>query len=203
MIAQCGLGLFPAAVAHLCWHGLFKAYLFLASGSAAQEKRLDLDYPPQMPHLLRALICGAGGAYLFALVTEKEIFNGDTNLFLILLVMIAGTQFALPLARKAPLIQTPFILGLTMAAGAIHGMSVHFVEAALAPLEISRPQPLNILHMIALAALSGAWLAMIFGRWTASINPCPDWLLKHYVRMLNASQPHPETITTQRNHYQF
>jgi len=38
MIAQCGLGLFPAAIAHLCWHGLFKAYLFLSSGSAAHEK---------------------------------------------------------------------------------------------------------------------------------------------------------------------
>ena len=43
MIAQCGLGLFPAAVAHLSWHGLFKAYLFLSTGSAAKEKRLDLD----------------------------------------------------------------------------------------------------------------------------------------------------------------
>lgn len=203
MIAQCGLGLFPAAVAHLCWHGLFKAYLFLASGSAAQEKRLDLDYPPQMQHLLLALICGAGGAYLFALVTEKEIFSGDTNLFLILLVMIAGTQFALPLARKGPLTQTPFILGLTMAAGAIHGMSVHLVETALSPLGISRPLPLNALHMIALAALSEAWLTIIFGRWTVGAKHCPDWLLKYYVCMLNASQPHPQTITTQRNHYQY
>jgi NAD(P)H-quinone oxidoreductase subunit 5 len=33
MIVQCGLGLFPAAIAHLCWHGLFKGFLFLQSGS--------------------------------------------------------------------------------------------------------------------------------------------------------------------------
>ncbi len=29
MMMQCGLGLFSAALTHLLWHGLFKAYLFL------------------------------------------------------------------------------------------------------------------------------------------------------------------------------
>jgi|GEM_PF-6782301 len=38
MIMQCGLGLFPAAVAHLLWHGLFVAFLFLRAGSILQER---------------------------------------------------------------------------------------------------------------------------------------------------------------------
>lgn len=38
MIMQCGLGLFPAAIAHIMLHGLFKSYLFLSTGSAAQER---------------------------------------------------------------------------------------------------------------------------------------------------------------------
>ena len=46
MFMQFGLGFFASGLTHLCFHGMFKAYLFLASGSAAQEKRLDLGYPP-------------------------------------------------------------------------------------------------------------------------------------------------------------
>ncbi|HMS45290.1 MAG TPA: proton-conducting transporter membrane subunit [Alphaproteobacteria bacterium] len=46
MIMQCGLGLFSAAIAHLVWHGMFKSYFFLASGAAAQEKRLSFKGRP-------------------------------------------------------------------------------------------------------------------------------------------------------------
>jgi len=81
MIAQCGLGLFPAAVAHLCWHGLFKAYLFLSSSSAAQEKRLDLDYPPSLHHFTLSFFYGAIGAYMFSLSSGKNIFVSDTTVF--------------------------------------------------------------------------------------------------------------------------
>ena len=91
MMAQCGLGLFPAAIAHLCWHGLFKAYLFLSSGSAAQEKRLDLEGPPRTGHFFLALACGAAAAALFSLVSGKELLTWDVHLFLVALALVAGT----------------------------------------------------------------------------------------------------------------
>ena len=202
MVAQCGLGLFPAAVAHLCWHGLFKAYLFLASGSAAQEKRLDLDYPPPLRHLFMALVCGLGGAYLFTVTSDKNIFTGDTTLFLIALAMIAGTQFALPIIRGTSAIKLPLALTATTVTGALYGLSIHLIENALAPLGLSYAQPLNMLHMIALIALAGGWLVILFAR-RPEKTMLPDWMLKIYVRALNASQPHPKTITAHRNHYQF
>lgn len=202
MITQCGLGLFPAAVAHLCWHGLFKSYLFLASGSAAQEKRLDIDYPPSFKHFFLALIFGALGAYTFSFVGEKNIFTTDTNLFLIILAMITGTQFALPIIRSNLVLKMPFSLLTTMFMGALYGLSVHLVEQALAPLDILQPQPLNSLHLIALLMMVGAWIAILFGR-QPSQKQYPDWMLKIYVLMLNASQPHPKTVTAHRNQYQF
>ncbi|GAB4162170.1 MAG: proton-conducting transporter membrane subunit [Rickettsiaceae bacterium] len=202
MVAQCGLGLFPAAVAHLCWHGLFKAYLFLASGSAAQEKRLDLDCRPSLDHFFAALLCGLGGAYLFSLTSDKNLLAGDTTLFLIALAMVAGTQFALPIIRGASVIKLPLAFITTAIMGAFYGFSVHLIEQVLAPLGMSLPQTLNALHIIALTTLIVAWLGILFVR-KLQRKMLPDWMLKIYVRMLNASQPHPKTITMHRNHYQF
>lgn len=202
MIAQCGLGLFPAAVAHLCWHGLFKAYLFLASGSAAKEKRLDLDYPPSFKHFSLALLCGALAAYMFTIASGKQLWVLDTTLFLTLLAMIAGAQFALPILRGNGKTKILLAVVTTSIMGSFYGLSVHLIEEALAPLAIFVPQPINILHFTAAILLTGSWLAMLFIRPNHQ-NAHPNWALKYYVQMLNASQPHPKTITAHRNKYKF
>lgn len=202
MIAQCGLGLFPAAVAHLCWHGLFKAYLFLSSGSAAKEKRLDLEYPPSLKQFSLALVCGMLAAWAFSVSSGKQIAILDTTLFLTFLAMIAGAQFALPIIRGKQKVKLPLAIVATILMGFCYGFSVHLIEEALTPLPLSAPQPLNALHIVAAALLLVSWLAMIFVR-PSGQNLYPDWLLKKYVQMLNASQPHPKTITAHRNNYQF
>lgn len=202
MIVQCGLGLFPAAIAHLCWHGLFKAYLFLASGSAAQEKRLDLDYPPSLKQFLPALFCGALAAGTFSLTIGDRISLGDTTLFLVLLPLIAGTQFALPILRGRQKLRLPLAIVASAIIGCCYGFSVQLIGQVLSPLNIALPQELNPLHFIGAVLLVASWLAMLFihpARWKSY----PDWLLKKYVQMLNASQPHPKTITAERNKYQF
>ncbi len=202
MIAQCGLGLFPAAVAHLCWHGLFKAYAFLDSGSAAQEKRLDLDTPPSFTHFFIALLCGISGIYFLSLTSEKNLFTGDTRAFLTTLVLIAGTQFALPIVRGNSLIKIPLAFITTSIMGTLYGVSVHLIEQALAPLGMSHPQPLNMVHIIALILLTVAWLKVLLIR-RSEKSVLPHWILKAYVWMLNASQPDPKTVTAHRNHYHF
>lgn len=202
MIAQCGLGLFPAAVAHLCWHGLFKAYLFLASGSAAKEKRLDLDYPPSFIDFFKALFCGALAACMFSVTSGKHLLIADTTLFLTFLSMIAGTQFALPIIRGYAKAKLLLAVAASAGAGAFYGLNVRIIEFILAPLNVSAPQPLNVLHFIAAVLLSVAWLSMLFLR-LKERRSYPRWLLFQYVQMLNASQPHPKTITANRNEYQF
>lgn len=202
MVAQCGLGLFPAAIAHLCLHGLFKAYLFLGSGSAAQDKRLDLDYPPSFKQLVTALLCGVLGAYMFSLSSSKNLFSGDTTLFLVLVAMIAGTQFALPIVRGQTRLKIPLAIAASALMGSVYGMSIHGVEQALVPLGIAAPQPLHALHLFVFAALAMAWISILFTRRSQQPS-CSNWRLKAYVWMFNASQPHPKTITTHRNQYQF
>lgn len=46
MVMECGLGAFALAVFHLCAHGLFKATLFLNSGSVIHKARTEFKLPP-------------------------------------------------------------------------------------------------------------------------------------------------------------
>lgn len=203
MVAQCGLGLFPAAISHLCLHGLFKAYLFLASGSVAQEKRLDLDYPPKIKDFLLSLGGGFICAYSFYLISSQPISVNDTTSFLILLAFVAGTQFALPLIRNGSSMKMPLIFCATAMLGGVYGMTFLIFESLLSPLSILEPQSLNLLHLLALLILISTWFIMVFwrGEWVSKNSS--NWVLALYVRMLNFSQPHPKTVTAHRNSYEF
>jgi NAD(P)H-quinone oxidoreductase subunit 5 len=194
MIVQCGLGFFSAAIAHIILHGMFKSYLFLSSGSAAQEKRLDLHYPPNIISFICALFCGALGSYVFALASHKTWLAQDTSFLLVSIAFIAGTNFALAIMRHNILIKLPLALLGTSLAGAIYGFNLSIVDSILAELNLFQPQPLNILHIIGLCLLALVWLAVVFAR------KIPDRL---YVIALNASQPHPKTVTTHRNYYKY
>jgi NAD(P)H-quinone oxidoreductase subunit 5 len=202
MLAQCGLGLFPAAIAHLCWHGLFKAHLFLTANNVAKEKRLKTDYPPRFLPFMFALLCGILGSYTFSITSHKMWQLHDTNFILLCLVCITGTQFALTLL-KIPAWKNLLVASvLTGLIGALYGKSIFIIEWLLAPLHISLAQPLNIYHFIGLFLLTLAWLGMLFNQALLKRFHLHPLLIKLYVKTLNASQPHPDTITTHRNHYQ-
>lgn len=47
MVMECGLGAFALAIFHLCAHGLFKATLFLNSGTNIHKARTDFAMPEQ------------------------------------------------------------------------------------------------------------------------------------------------------------
>lgn len=200
MLAQCGLGLFPAAIAHLCWHGMFKAYLFIASGGAAQEKKQDLGYPPSMRAFVMALLCGLAGSYSFARMTTGTWLIMDTRMVLLLIAFISGSQFALPMLKSTPFQKFPIALIATFLMGGLYGLSVQMIKVILVPLHLSQPLPLNVVHIVGMVVLTLVWLAILLDRQNSSEHPS-DRILNLYVQSLNASQPHPDTITTHRNDY--
>ena len=203
MFVQCGLGLFPAAVAHLVWHGMFKAYLFLASGSAAKEKRVDQAYPPTALAFVAALVCGLVGSFSFAVSSGKVWLAADTTFVLVVVAFLTASQFALPMLQSNPLRMLPGALVGAGLFGVVYGGSVQLISWFMAPMELMQPQALNGYHVAGLLALTLAWLSRLFLRKQEKEAPAPDWMLKGYVTALNASQPHPDTVTTHRNHYQY
>lgn len=204
MFVQCGLGLFPLAIGHLFFHGMFKAYLFLASGSAAQEKPLKLSYPSKGLSFSYSLVCGALGSFVFAHLTSKSWLAGDSTFVLLVIVFLAGSQLALPILNKPSFKNFIVACISVLIAALVYGGSVQFISKILRPMVMMHAQPLNIFHILGVAILVLGWLCVVFMK-----NPLKTqskhspWLLKAYVKALNSSQPHWATITAHRNHYQY
>jgi NAD(P)H-quinone oxidoreductase subunit 5 len=203
MFAQCGLGLFSAALCHICWHGLFKAYLFFAAGSAASEKKLPRSTRPKMSSLVIALLLGVIGSYVFAHASGKVWVVANSNLVLTIVAFITSTQFALTVLSTHPLHNFFAASIFTFMGAYIYGGSIGIILNYLSPLYIDSPQPLNFFHIIGMSIILGSWLLYSFrGYWqdyTIS-KKIYAWL---YVRTLNASQPHPSTITAHHNDYRY
>jgi NAD(P)H-quinone oxidoreductase subunit 5 len=203
MFAQCGLGLFPAAIAHLCWHSLFKANLFLSSSSAATENRLPPAPSPTLTSFSLALLCGTLGGYLFTLSSHKVWQAHDTTFVLISLSFIAATQFALPILKDSPWKHLPICLVFTALMSSFYGLSVWTIERIVSPLHIQHPQQLNALHFIGLFLLSITWIMFVFRTQYMHKMSSRRFALMMYVKNLNASQPHASTITAHRNQYSY
>lgn len=201
MIAQCGLGLFSAAIAHLFWHGCFKSYLFLTSGAAGKERKFDLKYPPSLASFISALICGIFGILSFSWITNKNLFLLDSNTVLFVAAFIAATHLALNILREKPLINLPIAIFLTSIVGFLYGGSIHIIESQLSLFELYDPQPLNAFHISIIYIFILLWL------WRLFIHN-PKKKISHlmeglYVKALNASQPASSTITANRNQYKL
>ena len=201
MFAQCGLGLFPAAIAHLFWHGCFKSYLFLTSGGTAQEKKFDLKYPPSFASFLSALICGIFGILSFSFIANKNLILLDSNAVLFSAAFIAATHLALNILREKPLKNLPIAIILTSIAGILYGSSIYIIESQLSESELYNPQTFNVFHLLAICIFISLWLGRLFIH-----NPKKELshlMAKFYVKALNASQPASSTITANRNQYKL
>jgi len=112
MIMECGLGAFSLAVYHLIAHGLFKATLFLGSGSVIGDTRREDGVPPddiysfvverrplraikRVPWLLAALITVLVPALVFGLshgVVAEDFFHKQGSVVLLFFGWVTGAQ---------------------------------------------------------------------------------------------------------------
>jgi NAD(P)H-quinone oxidoreductase subunit 5 len=203
MMMQCGLGLFPAAVAHLCWHGLFKAYLFLNAGSALKAGK---ERTPALKHspFVFALSCliGLAGALSFALVSEKALFSMQPTTFLVGFAYISGTQLTYSLLRGGALHQRVLpALILVSLVGVFYGESIHLIESFFPAYSAKALPNLNLIQLLVFALFLFLWLGMNL-KSALGLHRTKVWS-QLYVSALNGSQPNPKTITASRNTYQY
>ncbi|PJE08224.1 MAG: hypothetical protein CK430_12875 [Legionella sp.] len=203
MMMQCGLGLFPAAVAHLCWHGLFKAYLFLNAGSALKARK---EKTPALKHspLVFALSClvGLAGALSFALVSEKSLFTLQPTTFLVGFAYISGTQLAYALLKGGALYKRVLPASILVSlVGLFYGESIHLIESFFPTYSVKALPNLNLIHLLVFALFLLLWLGMNL-KSALGLQRTKVWS-QLYVSALNGSQPHPKTITASRNTYQY
>lgn len=203
MSMQCGLGFFPAALAHLCWHGLFKAHLFLRSGSAIHDnpQSNEISINGLFPFLC-ALGCGTLGVGGFMVGTGLYPHSLETSLILLFFCWMASIQLAMALlAKKFTIFSVLAACFACLSSGLAYGLTVNVIESAVGSMPISQPQPLTGVHVVVTMVVFFVWMIL-------NVNAFNQYaktkLWKRlYVVMLNASQPHPSTIAVNTNRYKF
>lgn len=201
MMMQCGLGLFAAAIAHLCWHGLFKAYLFLSSGGAvAQNSHQNRNPSYGVLSLVVASAGGALGMLSFAYMTSKPIFSLQATTFLLVFAFVAGTQLMLALIGN-PLQIKKIAFGLIFAClgGLMYGGSIHLIELFIPHMTTYYLPSLSLIHGVALVLFLAPWVAFNFG--LSKKIAQSKWWSWLYMSVMNLSQPASKTVTTLRTHY--
>ena len=203
MLMQCGIGLFGPAVSHLCWHGLFKAYLFLGAASVVREKRSIVSAGcPTLLQCFAAALAGVAGAAAFTLTSDIRFDLRDTGCLMAGLAFMAAAQLALRLMQTPNnplrLFAMP-VVGLI--AGSLYGFSVRFVDIALGSSNVTQPQPLDVVYGTGFAVILMVWIAMNLN-FMARIQSHAAWK-RLYVAALNGSQPHPRTVTAIRTGYRY
>lgn len=201
MLMQVGMGLFAPAISHLCWHGLFKAYLFLSAGSVVKEKRRVVVNTLSPLRILVACLAGGCGAVTFALTSGTHLSVTSTEAVIVALAFMCATQLAAGLLEKpltALRMAGAVIVG--SGSGALYGLSIRLIESAVPSLHATRPLPMDAVYVTGLAAILLMWIAMYFNLPVRlqSFNAW-KWL---YMAALNGSQPQSRTVTANRTAYQ-
>lgn len=203
MMMQCGVGLFAAAIAHLCWHGLFKAYLFLSSGSVVKQKKSEINVSKTSPlMLITSLVGGVVAMTSFAFATHKSISLHEASAFVLFFAFIAGAQLMLTWIRSH---QTVFsqVSGLvfTMLSGLMYGASIQLIQWLIPNISILKAPPLSVIHWTIIAFFGVFWSVFNLGVYKKiGQSKLGCWL---YMNLFNASQPSRKTITALRSDYSY
>ncbi|MFY7697254.1 MAG: proton-conducting transporter membrane subunit [Legionella sp.] len=203
MLMQCGLGLFSSAIAHICWHGLFKAYLFLTSGSAVTQKKPRIaSNQYTLLSLLMAPIGGLCAMASFSVITDYSLMSFDANTFVLAFVFITGTQLLLTsMGRSQHKLACLASLLLAAFLGFIYGGSVHLIEKLLLPSLSNFSQSLGVIHGLILFLFAVFWLLFNVGGYEKiAQSKFGCWL---YINLFNASLPAKKTVTSLRTDYNY
>jgi NAD(P)H-quinone oxidoreductase subunit 5 len=197
MFMQCGMGLFPAAVAHLCWHGLFKAYLFLNSGSAVQAKfeceHISCDFKHYVGVFISTML--ALGLFIYSADIDLSVLN--TRWILIGMVFITLWQLSKGLVGKNHLFLD---MALVSVFSGVYGVSLRMIESCFTD-AFTLPQALNPLYLLGFGLLAIIWIFKN-SEWFLRIKQS-QFGQRAYVWALNASQPYTKTFTSFRQTYRF
>lgn len=204
MIMQCTLGLFVAAIAHLCWHGLFKAYSFLSSGSAVKQKQMmqASNLKINSLSLMISVLGGIASMMLFSFITHKPFSFTDANTFILFFSFICGAEVMHEWVRSHMNL-FGVLMGILIAvfAGAVYGGSVQLVQLILPNLLLMQTQSLETVHWVVMILLGLLWVLFTLRVYDLFFET--KWGCKIYLSLFNASQPAKKTITAIRQDYRY
>jgi NAD(P)H-quinone oxidoreductase subunit 5 len=120
---------------------------------------------------------------------------------MIVMAFMAATQLAAGLLDK-PLTSSRVLGALLVGCGAggLYGLNIRLIETALVSLHDKPAQPMDGVYFAGSALIFLVWMAMILDL-PARLQSRASWK-RLYMAGLNASQPHPQSVTAIRTAYQ-
>ncbi|NQY80790.1 MAG: hypothetical protein HRT47_10805 [Candidatus Caenarcaniphilales bacterium] len=198
MIAQVGLGLFSAAISHLCMHGFFKAFHFLAAGST-----LTKEYIKKVPLSLKSKIF----RFAFSLVTAYfalqifvsqshialEWFSSSSILLLFVFMSLAQVAYTVSLHLRSSFV---FAMALfsSFAVAFLYGNMIHLFELLLKQDVQDYVYQITVWQYFALLPFVGIWTAMNFKQ--NLIEALPEKLQFKAYSMIHSSSLSPVEVNT-------
>lgn len=193
MIMQCGLGLFSAAFVHLIWHSLFKAFLFLRSGSVLHEVRTKESQGIALPSFVGFSLCALPATWLFAKTAGYSTTPATTSFVLVFFAFIAVTQLLISITEgELKVGRTAFAVALSLIFAGMYGLSVGTIERYVFESVQSADQPLSFVKLISLGVVALFWAFQNL-RIKQAVFESELWK-RCYVMLLNSSQPQSDTL---------
>lgn len=205
MMFECGLGLFSIAIAHICWHGFFKAYLFLSVGSEPYNQTNLKKREHNWCGFFLSLLFSFCGVIVFAEISGFIREDLNSSWILLSLIFIFLTEIGVSITEKAlyclaNLIGAASIVFIT---ASFYGIFFQFTEWYFRGTTLFLPQSLNALYIAGTIILMACWFILHCIQLTKRSLISDYVQAKFYVWLMNFSQPHSKTITSIRTHYQF
>jgi NAD(P)H-quinone oxidoreductase subunit 5 len=186
MFIQCALGAYVAAVIHLVLHGLFKATLFLQSGSVVPRPNKIFRLSPSLSKtwLLTGAIFGFAIGLLFWMTSPEE----NTRL---LSALILGWSLAFAWGRLAVFkdgrwIGLAVLAGVALASEAVHSSFMILLHKTLP----QSPDSSMITEMTAVLMFIAGGLASIW----FSAHRSSDSFARLYMWLVHIGEPRSESV---------
>lgn len=205
MFAQFGLGLYSVTLAHIILHGLYKAFLFLNSGSSLNQKAYDHSNESlSVRTMIASATCTALTLITFCITKKQTPFPADAHLIPQVVLGVTSFQLASGLLSKGwktkELLLTFLICSLI---GGYYGSILFVIENVYGIGVTSIVEVFNPVYLLGGTLLIISWVVFMYGQSIARSVLGDKRLDQVYVSLLNASQPHSQSITTSKKQYKY
>lgn len=206
MFMEIGLGLIPAAIAHLMMHGFFKAFLFLNAGSAIEKIKFSNENSKPIENLVFSFLFAGCATYLFAMICGFDILAMDSHTVLSFFVFLAVSQFLFTFLRSNQNFSyKSIVIGFSFLFTATYAVLVNFFEEILDSMNLVQINKIDMSHIAVMAIFFLAWLFVNLRKANVleenSISPAISYPL--YLNLVNFSQPATSTVTSKREDYKY
>ncbi|MDU2310265.1 MAG: NADH dehydrogenase subunit 5 [Staphylococcus epidermidis] len=196
MLVQCALGAYSAAIVHLILHGVFKATLFLQSGSVV--KRFNIPTPPSVKKSYGWLVFGRLLAILIAIIfwlnSDRHAYDVLSALILAWSLMVSWNQLV---AFSHGLIGRIIGICMIIVVAIVYIITHHYFFTTLSTVDIHIVSPPSISIFLSIAILVfGSMLSIWVARRRESkaFAKLYLWLIKVGEAKTQSIESHPSYL---------